>query len=127
GRMPASVATILEEGFECINNEFNTLSGHVRMPIQQVIQCFTQHYVHSNSANEWNAYQQYFTANKAQELQRLPDGSDVAGTPSEKMSRCYKLFCKKYPDTYKQILATYKDTMVLVNADKTVAQHQQLF
>ncbi|KIK14925.1 hypothetical protein PISMIDRAFT_16909 [Pisolithus microcarpus 441] len=65
GRTPASVAALLEEGFKRINDEFNTLSGWVRMPIQQVIQCFTQQYAHSNSANEWNAYQQYFAAHKA--------------------------------------------------------------
>ncbi|KAI6004800.1 hypothetical protein EDD15DRAFT_2359662 [Pisolithus albus] len=127
GRTAASVAAMLEEGFERINDEFNTLSGRIKMPIQQVVQRFTQQYVRSNSTNEWNAYQQYFTAHKARELQRLPDGDDVAGTPSEKMSKCYKLFCKQYPDTYKQILSVYKDTMALGNAEKTVAQRQQLF
>ncbi|KAI6028167.1 hypothetical protein EDC04DRAFT_2605817 [Pisolithus marmoratus] len=105
------MTALLEEGFKHINDEFNTLSGCVRMPIQQVIQCFTQQYAHSNSANEWNAYQQYFAAHKAQELQRLPGGSDVTGMPLEKMSKCYKLFCKQFPDTYKQILAMYKDTV----------------
>ncbi|KAI5981523.1 hypothetical protein EDD15DRAFT_2379435 [Pisolithus albus] len=127
GRTPASVAALLEEGFDHINDEFNTLSGRVRMPIQQVIQRFTQQYARSNSANEWNTYQQYFAANKARELQRLQGGDDVAGTPSEKMSKCYKLFCEQFPDTYKQILAVYKDTVILGNADKTVAQRQQLF
>ncbi|KAI6038106.1 hypothetical protein EDC04DRAFT_3090981 [Pisolithus marmoratus] len=97
---------LLEEGFEHINDEFNTLSGCVKMPIQQVIQCFTQQYACSNSANEWNAYQQYFAAHKAWELQRLPGGGDITGMPY----------------TYKQILAMYKDTVVLGNADKTVAQ-----
>ncbi|KIK16805.1 hypothetical protein PISMIDRAFT_15592 [Pisolithus microcarpus 441] len=118
---------MLEEGFERINDQFNTLSGRVRMPIQQVVQRFTQQYARSNSMNEWNAYQQYFTAHKARELQRLPDGDDIAGTPSEKMSKCYKLFCEQFPDTYRQILAVYKDTVVLGNAEKTVAQRQQLF
>ncbi|KIK23452.1 hypothetical protein PISMIDRAFT_10935 [Pisolithus microcarpus 441] len=127
GRTPASMATLLEEGFEHINDEFNTLSGRVRMPIQQVIQCFTQQYACSNSANEWNAYQQYFAAHKARELQRLRGGDDLTGMPSEKMSKCYKLFCEQFPDTYKQILAMYKDTVVLGNADKTVAQRQHLF
>ncbi|KIK12849.1 hypothetical protein PISMIDRAFT_18436, partial [Pisolithus microcarpus 441] len=42
GRTAASVAAMLEEGFERINNQFNTLSGRVRMPIQQVVQRFTQ-------------------------------------------------------------------------------------
>ncbi|KAI6119024.1 hypothetical protein EDD16DRAFT_1519579 [Pisolithus croceorrhizus] len=119
GRTTASMAAILEDGFEHINNEFNTLSGCIRMPIQQVIQCFTQQYACSNSTNEWNAYQQYFTAHRAQELQRLP-GAD-------KMSKCYKLFCKQFLDTYKQILVVYNDTVVLGNGDKAVAQHQQLF
>ncbi|KIK11681.1 hypothetical protein PISMIDRAFT_19328 [Pisolithus microcarpus 441] len=127
GRTPASVAALLEKGFDHINDEFNTLSGRVRMPIQQVIQCFTQQYACSNSANEWNTYQQYFAAHKARELQRLQGGDDVAGTPSEKMSKCYKLFCEQFPDMYKQILAVYKDTVILGNTDKTVAQRQQLF
>ncbi|KIK13444.1 hypothetical protein PISMIDRAFT_17980 [Pisolithus microcarpus 441] len=127
GRTPASIAALLEEGFDHINDEFNTLSGQVRMPIQQVIQCFTQQYACSNSANEWNTYQQYFAAHKAQELQRLQGGENVTGMPSEKMSKCYKLFCKQFPDTYKQILAVYKDTVILGNTDKTVAQCQQLF
>ncbi|KIK14924.1 hypothetical protein PISMIDRAFT_16908 [Pisolithus microcarpus 441] len=43
------------------------------------------------------------------------------------MSKCYKLFCEQFPDMYKQILAMYKDTVVLGKADKTVAQHQHLF
>ncbi|KAI5988554.1 hypothetical protein EDD15DRAFT_2172450, partial [Pisolithus albus] len=43
------------------------------------------------------------------------------------MSKCYKLFCEQYPDTYKQILSVYKDTVALGNAEKTVAQRQQLF
>ncbi|KAI6015409.1 hypothetical protein BKA83DRAFT_4498673 [Pisolithus microcarpus] len=97
------------------------------MPIQQVIQCFTQQYACSNSANEWNTYQQYFAAHKAQELQRLPSGDDLVGMLLEKMSKCYKLFCEQFPDTYKQILAVYKDTVVLGNTDKTVTQCQQLF
>ncbi|KAI6006970.1 hypothetical protein EDD15DRAFT_2358040 [Pisolithus albus] len=123
GRTAASVAAMLEEGFERINDEFNTLSGRVRMPIQQVVQRFTQQYARSNSMNEWNAYQQYFTAHKARELQRLPDECIAA----EKMSKCYKLFCEQFPDTYKQILSVYKDTVALGNAEKTVAQRQQLF
>ncbi|KAI6115885.1 hypothetical protein F5141DRAFT_1212476 [Pisolithus sp. B1] len=119
GRTTASMAAILEDRFEHINDEFNTLSGCIRMPIQQVIQCFTQQYACSNSTNEWNAYQQYFTAHRAWELQRLPG--------AEKMSKGYKLFCEQFLDTYKQILVVYKDTMVLGNGDKAVAQHQQLF
>ncbi|KIK20358.1 hypothetical protein PISMIDRAFT_39028, partial [Pisolithus microcarpus 441] len=39
----------------------------------------------------------------------------------------YKLFCEQFPDTYRQILAVYKDTVVLGNAEKTIAQCQQLF
>ncbi|KAI5983166.1 hypothetical protein EDC04DRAFT_1751465 [Pisolithus marmoratus] len=112
------MAAILEEGLECVNDEFNALSSCVRMSIQQVIQRFTQQYARSNSVNEWNAHQQYFATHEVRELQRLPGGDDVAGTPSEKMSKCYKLFCGQSLDTYKQILATYKDIVVLANADK---------
>ncbi|KAI6024257.1 hypothetical protein EDC04DRAFT_287967 [Pisolithus marmoratus] len=111
------MAAILEEGLECVNDEFNALSSCVRMSIQQVIQRFTQQYARSNSVNEWNAHQQYFATHEVRELQRLPGGDDVAGTPSEKMSKCYKLFCGQSLDTYKQILATYKDIVVLANAD----------
>ncbi|KIJ58398.1 hypothetical protein HYDPIDRAFT_102742, partial [Hydnomerulius pinastri MD-312] len=110
---------VLEEAFETIHSQFNELAGRVGMPAQQVIARFTKQFSRTNTFNDWNIYQRYFTTNRARELARLPD--------AEKMSKCYRSFRQEFPDTWQEILATYDEADALGDMDKTVAQRQQLF
>ncbi|KIK91407.1 hypothetical protein PAXRUDRAFT_149550, partial [Paxillus rubicundulus Ve08.2h10] len=80
-----------------------------------------------NMFNDWNIYQKYFTANRACELARLPDADSVIATPMERMLLWYKSFRQEFPDTWQEILETYKEAEILGDVDTTVAQHQQLF
>lgn len=43
------------------------------------------------------------------------------------MAECYKLFREQYPDTWREILATWREAEALGEANKTVAQRSQLF
>ncbi|KIJ58584.1 hypothetical protein HYDPIDRAFT_34028 [Hydnomerulius pinastri MD-312] len=92
GRTSTAVATVLDEGFEDIVNQFSELGNRTGMPTQQVISRFMKQFACTNSPNEWNLHQKYFAANKAREFARLPDFENVTATPSEKMPQCYKLF-----------------------------------
>ncbi|KIK94719.1 hypothetical protein PAXRUDRAFT_11885 [Paxillus rubicundulus Ve08.2h10] len=97
------------------------------MPVQQVIACFTKQFSHTNTFNNWNIYQKYFTAHQVRELARLPEAENITTTPTEKMSQCYKAFQQEFPDAWQEIPEMYKEAEVLGDVDKTVAQCQKLF
>jgi len=128
GRVPDSVVSVLNEGFEEINEMFSKLAARVKMPFHQVSDRYIRQHSHSHGGNIWNSYSMYFTENTEQELARLPIGEHVTGTPTPDIrKRCYALFKEQYKDTYTTILETWKEVKELENMGGTIAQRQQLF
>ncbi|KAG1797302.1 uncharacterized protein BJ212DRAFT_1289753, partial [Suillus subaureus] len=75
--------------------------------------------------NYWNLYTGYFKDQMRQELVRLGDGAppqDGTGVHCQ----CYELFKKSYPDTYQDILNTYRELNMLTD-NQTIAQCTQSF
>ena len=128
GRVSDSVLTMLNEGFDEINEMFSKLAARVRMPFHQVSDRYIRQHSHSHGGNIWNLYSKYFTENTEQELARLPKGEHVMGTPTTDIrKRCYALFKEEYKDTYTMILETWKEAKELENMGGTIVQRQQLF
>ena len=96
------------------------------MPWQQVRDHYNRQYSCMNSQNAWNIYTAYFIKHKETELAQIPD--NVEGTPSRAdVKKCYECFKDNYPDTYIEILETWKESKELKDMGGTVAQRQQLF
>ena len=71
--MPASIAATLDNTFQGIYSELSNLAGHIGLPFQQVLNCFTRQFSCSCAMNYWNTYQKFHVANKDQEITRLGD------------------------------------------------------
>ena len=128
GRVSDSILTILNEGFDEINEMLSKLAARMKMPFHQVSDHYIHQHSHSHSGNIWNSYSMYFMENMEQELARLPKGKHVTGTPMPDIrKRCYALFKEAYKDTYTRILEKWKEAKELENMDSTIAQCQLLF
>lgn len=83
GRTPATVNTILEAQFEEFHLQFTQLASSVGMPVAQVVSRFSKLFSRTNTGNEWNEYQRYHIAHRAQELGRLGEDDVITATPSK--------------------------------------------
>ena len=126
GRVPDVLMDEFSEGFQQVNDIFTKLGASHGMPWQQVRDHYNRQYSCTNSQNAWNIYTAYFVKHKETELAWIPD--NVEGTPSwADVKKCYKCFKDNYPDTYIEILETWKESKELEDMGGTVAQCQQLF
>ena len=75
-----SILTILNEGFNEINEMLRKLAAHMKMPFHQVSDHYIRQHSHSHGGNIWNSYSMYFVENMEQELAHLPKGEHVTGT-----------------------------------------------
>ncbi|KAJ8579322.1 hypothetical protein M405DRAFT_848307, partial [Rhizopogon salebrosus TDB-379] len=131
GRKSANTNAILEAGFVDIEHSFVQLSKSTSMPLQQVISCFLKGHGRTTvSINFWNLYaRSYFKDNVEQELARvgvtLPaDG----GSPNMSIrTKCYELFKKAFPDTFKEILLVQDEVKTLSGSPQTVSQRAHEF
>ncbi|KIM55792.1 hypothetical protein SCLCIDRAFT_133845, partial [Scleroderma citrinum Foug A] len=89
-------------------------------PPQQIIDRFLKQHARSNPTNNWNSYSKYFTHYTEQELACLRKTGEFT-------SSCYKLFKKRYPDTWQGILTKFEESVHYTEIWKTVGQRQQLF
>ena len=127
GRLPDVLMDEFEEGFQRVNDIFTKLGESRGMPWQQVKDHYNRQYSRMNSQNPWNIYTAYFAKHKETELARLP-GLSVEETPSRAdVNKCYECFKADYPETYIEILETWKESQEAEKRGGTVAQRQQLF
>ncbi|KIO00404.1 hypothetical protein M404DRAFT_29553 [Pisolithus tinctorius Marx 270] len=122
GRLPAAAMDEFNEGFQQVNNIFSKLGESRGMPWQQVRDCYNCQYSCSNLQNLWNLYSTYFVKHMRTELAWLPAPEVVQGTPSVDMRKaCYSCFKAEFPDTYVDILETWKEAEELEDIGGTFA------
>ncbi|KAG1901764.1 uncharacterized protein F5891DRAFT_1187230 [Suillus fuscotomentosus] len=132
GRHSAETNSTLDEGFAVLDTIVINTAKNTNMPSYQVINLWMKSRGQAiNSTNYWNLYAGYFKDRMRQELARLSEDAppqDGSMTPSAGVRcRCYELFKNTYPDSYQDILDTYKELNMLSDAPQTIAQCTQTF
>ncbi|KAG1808402.1 uncharacterized protein BJ212DRAFT_1303018 [Suillus subaureus] len=116
----AETNSALKEGCAALDATVNDTAKNTNMLSYQVINLWMKSQGQViNSTNYWNLYTGYFKDWMHQELVRLGDGTppqDGSMTPSTGVHcQCYELFKKSYPDTYQDILDTYRELNMLTD------------
>ncbi|KIM62212.1 hypothetical protein SCLCIDRAFT_120073 [Scleroderma citrinum Foug A] len=111
---------MIQEGLDHMNAYLMDLVACSGQPPQQIIDRFLKQHARSNPTNDWNSYLKYFTQYTEQELARLWETGEFAGS-------CYELFKKQYPDMWQGILTKFEESAQYTEIGKTLGQQQQLF
>ncbi|KIM52045.1 hypothetical protein SCLCIDRAFT_142096 [Scleroderma citrinum Foug A] len=117
---------MIQEGLDHMNAYLMDLAAHSGQPPQQIIDRFLKQHARSNPTNDWNSYSKYFTQYTEQELARLQETREFAGS-IDSTPKCYELFKKQYPDMWQGILTKFEESAQYTEIGKTLGQQQQLF
>jgi len=80
GRPSEAILDVIQEGLDHINAYLMDLARRSGQPPQQIIDRFVKQHARSIPTNDWNSYSKYFTQYTEQELARLRQTGEFAGS-----------------------------------------------